>query len=122
MTRVRPQRHRIRLASEVYARVGAICSVTFVGQFKNLSQRAAWGLGIRGAFWQGSFWDHFLRREEQVETAVNYVLNNPVRSGLVQQWQDYPFCGSLVFDLTEQDGGGQAPALLFSRPKKCYPG
>ena len=78
--------------------------VTFVGQFKNLAQRAAWLRGVPGAFWQPSFWDHFLRNDEDVETAVTYVLNNPVRSGLVRRWQDYLSSGSLVFDLREQHG------------------
>jgi REP element-mobilizing transposase RayT len=73
--------------------------VTFVGQFKNLSQRAAWHLGVEGAFWQVGFWDRILRREESVEAAVTYVLGNPVRAGLVQRWQDYEFSGSLVFKL-----------------------
>jgi len=74
------------------------CDITsFVGQFKNLAQRAAWRLGVQGAFWQRSFWDHFLRREEQVDAVVKYILHNPVRCGLAERWQDYPFCGSLVF-------------------------
>ncbi|MCK6530349.1 transposase [Myxococcota bacterium] len=75
--------------------------VTFVGEFKNLAQRAAWLLGVSGAFWQAGFWDHFLRHEERLGTVVDYVLSNPVRSGLVQRWSDYRFCGSPSFD-----GGG----------------
>ena len=78
--------------------------VAFVGQFKNLAQRAAWRLGVVGAFWQSSFWDHFLRDEEQIETVVNYVLHNPVRTGIVSHWQQYPFCGSLTLDLFDDDG------------------
>lgn len=78
----------------------ATCSIiTFVGQFKNLSQRAAWNRGVQGSFWQKSFWDHFLRAEEQVERVVEYVLNNPVRGGLVENWKEYPFSGSFVIDL-----------------------
>jgi putative transposase len=73
--------------------------VMFVGQFKNLAQRAAWSHGVVGRFWQKSFWDHFLRADEQVERVVAYVLNNPVRAGLVEQWRDYSFSGSLVYDL-----------------------
>lgn len=86
--------------------------ITFVGQFKNLAQRAAWALGTHGAFWQKSFWDHFLRADEQVEAVVSYVLNNPVRAGLATHWREYPFAGSLAIDLSPTDGGGgQAPAL-----------
>jgi hypothetical protein len=29
------------------------------------------------------------------------VLQNPVRSGIAKQGQDYSFCGSLIFDLAE---------------------
>lgn len=73
--------------------------VTFVGQFKNLAQRAAWQNGVEGSFWQKSFWDHFLRAEEDLRAGVEYILNNPVRSGLVAHWNEYPFSGSLVFEL-----------------------
>ena len=76
------------------------CDITtFIGQFKNLAQRAAWKHGVAGAFWQQSFWDHFLRAAEQVERVLEYVLSNPVRRGLVEQWRDYPFSGSLVWEL-----------------------
>lgn len=86
--------------------------ITFVGQFKNLGQRAAWALGTHGAFWQKSFWDHFLRADEQLEAVILYVLNNPVRAGLVSHWREYPFSGSLALDLSPTlGGGGQAPAL-----------
>ncbi|MBI2907501.1 MAG: transposase [Chloroflexi bacterium] len=73
--------------------------ITFVGQFKNLAQRAAWSQGVRGAFWQKRFWDHFLRVEEDLQPEVEYVLNNPVRRKMVENWKEYPFCGSLEFDL-----------------------
>ena len=73
------------------------CDITaFVGQFKNLAQRAAWRFGVEGAFWQRSFWDHFLRVAEDLETVVQYVLDNPVRAGLVERREDYPFSGTLL--------------------------
>ena len=84
--------------------------LTFVGQFKNLALREAWRLGIKGTFWQTSFWDHFLRGDERLEQVVEYVLNNPVRAGLVERWCDYRVSGSSVFELADV-GGGQAPAL-----------
>ena len=70
--------------------------VTFVGQFKNLTQRAAWACGVQGAFWQPSFWDHFVRRDEDLRRVIEYVLDNPVRAGLVTSAQEYPFSGSLA--------------------------
>jgi REP element-mobilizing transposase RayT len=72
--------------------------ITFIGQFKNLAQRAIWQQGFVGHIWQKRFYDHFLRSDEQLKTVIEYVLNNPVRRGLVEYWRDYPFCGSLVFE------------------------
>ena len=71
--------------------------VTFVGQFKNLAQRAAWARGVERPFWQSSFWDHFVRRDEDLRRTIEYVLDNPVRAGLVADRQSYPFAGSLAF-------------------------
>ena len=73
----------------------------FIGQIKNLIQRAVWSLGIRGRIWQRSFHDRFLRRYEAVIPVVRYILSNPVRRGLVKEWRDYPFSGSLEYDIDE---------------------
>ncbi|HYS80355.1 MAG TPA: transposase [Anaeromyxobacteraceae bacterium] len=73
--------------------------IAFVGGFKGLVQRAAWRLGVRGRLWQTGFYDHFLRAEEQVERVVEYVLDNPIRAGLVSTRREYAFSGSLVYEL-----------------------
>jgi REP element-mobilizing transposase RayT len=77
----------------------ATCDIiTFVGRFKNLAQRAAWEAGVEGAFWQVGFYDHLLRVEEDIEQVVRYVLDNPVRAGLVSRAGEYRFSGSPVFE------------------------
>ena len=83
---------------------------TFVGHWKNLAQREAWRRGIKGTFWQTSFWDHCLPGDERFEPIAEDVLNNPGRAGLVERWCDYRDSGSSVFGLADA-GGGQAPAL-----------
>ncbi len=83
----------------VVAPSGECDVITFVGRFKNLSQRAAWSLGVVGVFWQKSFWDHLPRSDELVERVVAYVVENPVRRGLVGEWREYPYAGSLALDL-----------------------
>jgi len=76
------------------------CSVvTFVGQFKNLVLRSSWKHGVVGSFWQPGFWDHFLRADEDLKVAVEYVLANPVRAGLVEDSSLYPYSGSFEFDV-----------------------
>jgi REP element-mobilizing transposase RayT len=73
--------------------------IRFVGQFKNLAQRRFWSIGGQGTIWQRSFWDHFLRSTDDLAVVVAYILNNPVRAGLVQEWRDYPFAGSFELNL-----------------------
>ena len=78
----------------------ATCSViAFVGQFKNLVLRWSWKHGVEGSFWQQGFWDHFLRADEELRVAAEYVLANPVRVGLVDNWRLYAYSGSLEFAL-----------------------
>ncbi len=40
--------------------------------------------------WQRDFFDHRLRREESVQEKAEYILQNPVRADLVEDWQQWP--------------------------------
>ncbi len=51
--------------------------------------------------WQKSFYDHVFREDDDLRKHIRYILNNPVRRGLVDNWKDYKFSGSLDFDLEE---------------------
>jgi putative transposase len=51
--------------------------------------------------WQKDYYEHVLRRDEDAIQVVKYILNNPVRKGIVADYKDYPFIGSLVYDLRE---------------------
>ena len=53
--------------------------------------------------WQKDFYDHILRTNEAIGRHILYILNNPVRNGLVENWKDYPFKGSTVHKLNEWD-------------------
>ena len=46
-------------------------------------------LGRKGKVWQDESFDRALRREESIEAKVNYILENPVRAGLVKNPLDY---------------------------------
>ena len=48
-----------------------------------LSQNA---IGIK---WQKDFYDHIHRKDEDLKKHIIYLLNNPVRKGLVDNWQNY---------------------------------
>jgi len=73
--------------------------VDFVREFKGKSTRLSWQHGCSGALWQQGFYDHFLRNDEEVRRVAAYILGNPVRKGLAAEWREYPFCGSLAYDL-----------------------
>jgi len=45
--------------------------------------------------WQKDFYDHIIRTNENIATQVRYILDNPVRRGLLSSWQEYPFMGSI---------------------------
>ena len=46
-------------------------------------------LGHKGSVWQEESFDHVLRGSERLRDRVQYVLENPVRRGLVGQWEEY---------------------------------
>ena len=78
MTRELTRRHRIRLAPEAYGVIGSVCSVT---------------IGVKARV--------RVFAEPRVAAAA---VHNPVRTGIVSHWQQYPFCGSLTLDLFDDDG------------------
>jgi len=53
----------------------------------NLLRKSA----LEGACWQRGFHDHGLRREEDIRSTADYIVNNPVRAGLVENWISYPY-------------------------------
>jgi REP element-mobilizing transposase RayT len=52
---------------------------------------------VNGPVWQRSFHDHILRRNEDINRTLLYLLENPVRAGLAARWTEYEWCGSLVW-------------------------
>jgi len=56
-----------------------------VQSFKSMVSRR---IGCR--VFQKGYYDHALRREEDIKGAARYIVANPLRSGLVEQICDYP--------------------------------
>jgi len=69
----------------------------FVNVFKQRSGYYFYKNRFKGE-WQKSFYDHILRKDEDIVKHVRYILGNPVRKGIVANWKDYPFKGSTVYD------------------------
>jgi len=73
--------------------------IDFIREIKSLSTKIAWKKGFSGSIWQRSFYDHFVRKEENIEKVVEYILNNPVRKGLSETQKEYKYMGSLIYNM-----------------------
>jgi putative transposase len=62
-----------------------------IGRWKSYTTRLMWGKGFKGLVWERSFYDHALRKDEDLIKVADYIVFNPVRRGLVQGWKDYPY-------------------------------
>ena len=51
--------------------------------------------------WQASYYDHVLRKEEDIMDVARYILNNPVRKGLATHFMEYKHTGSFELDIEE---------------------
>lgn len=53
-------------------------------------------LGRQGQFWQHESYDHIIRDAAELDRIRRYVLNNPVKAGLVKTWEvwSWTFCRS----------------------------
>jgi len=52
-----------------------------------------------GRRWQKDYWDHVVRRDDDLRALVRYIADNPVRRGLATAWDAYPFTGSIGHDV-----------------------
>jgi len=41
-------------------------------------------------FWQSESYDHVVWNDTEYKNVVAYILNNPVKAGLVENWEDWP--------------------------------
>ncbi|AYA35854.1 hypothetical protein D3Y59_01595 [Hymenobacter oligotrophus] len=71
-------------------------TVGFVHTLQSLKARTARRcnalLARSGPFWQDESYDHVVRRSgEEMQRVISYILHNPVKAGLVADWQQWPF-------------------------------
>jgi putative transposase len=51
--------------------------------------------------WQRYGFEHVLRNDEATLSVARYTLENPIRGGLVERVEDYPFAGSPMYPLAD---------------------
>lgn len=66
----------------------------WVRYWKNLTSRK-WPRPSEHPIWQRDAWDTQLRRHESYDEKWEYVVQNPVRAGLVRASDEWPFQGEL---------------------------
>jgi len=71
----------------------------------------AWRLRHETPLWQTSYQDRVLRERDDTRAVVRYLVNNPVRAGLVRSAVDYAWSGSSRYSLAElvEHAGDWAP-------------
>lgn len=72
---------------------GSFCSLAKTMHSLKLytARRANAVLERTGQFWHHERYDHEVRNEGEWQRIVAYVLNNPVKAGMVDAWQDWPW-------------------------------
>ena len=46
-------------------------------------------LNQHGSLWQRECYDHLVRDELDLANVLNYIIQNPVKAGLVEDWKDW---------------------------------
>jgi putative transposase len=66
---------------------------SWVKALKTVLGKVLAGMEIPRPFWQEGFFDHLLRHQESYDEKWDYVRLNPVRAGLVEKPEDWPWQG-----------------------------
>ncbi len=73
---------------------------------KSLKQSSGqtYAADAKRSLWQEGYYDHVLRDDDDVKQIARYIIENPVRAGLVRMPLEYPFVGSDIWKLEELIG------------------
>jgi putative transposase len=63
-------------------------------QYKLRTTEPSWQLGHEGKLWQKGFHDRVLRERDSEAATARYILQNPVRAGLVTDAGEYLYSGT----------------------------
>ncbi len=73
----------VRYTKPLYAILHSIKSYT--------AKKANKFLGRTGIFWQEESYDHIIRDGNEFKNTIAYTLENPMKAGLVENWEEFPF-------------------------------
>ncbi|HUF02874.1 MAG TPA: transposase [Aridibacter sp.] len=67
------------------------------GRFKGLTTREFWHFGD-GKLWQRGFYERIVKGDDAIYDCVRYIRENPVKAGLVDRWDKWPYYGEPDLD------------------------
>ena len=79
----------------LFVSVVEISLSNWVKSLKNALSKTLRIAGQEGPHWQKGFFDHLLRSGESYSQKWDYVRENPVRAGLAESAEDWPFAGEI---------------------------
>ncbi|MCL7929575.1 REP-associated tyrosine transposase [Halomonas llamarensis] len=59
------------------------------------SYKAQVSIKLGGSVWQRGFYDHAIRQDQSLRRIARYTIANPLRAGLVDHINDYPFWNAI---------------------------
>jgi REP element-mobilizing transposase RayT len=68
----------------------------WVGTMKRVLGKELQRQGTDGPYWQEGFFDHLMRSDESYGEKWEYVRQNPVRKGLCDTPEDWPYQGEVM--------------------------
>ncbi len=78
------------------ARTPALRLSSIIQSWKSFTAKEAnRPLARTGSFWQREYYDHLVRDDEDFVRCIEYTINNPVKAGLCERWEDWPASGLL---------------------------
>ncbi len=78
--------------------------------------------GTEGPLWQHQFWDRFVRHAKELNDRLTYLHLNPVRKGLVQRPEEWPWSSYNNFALDPAAVRGSPIAIDYVRLPDQYRG
>jgi REP element-mobilizing transposase RayT len=60
-----------------------------------------WHVRRGGRLWQAGYFERVLRADEPALSVSRYIIENPVRAGLVTSAEDYPLTGSSCYSVAQ---------------------
>jgi REP element-mobilizing transposase RayT len=65
--------------------------IDFIRRWKSYAANRLNKSGYKEPCWQRSFYDHALRKDEDIRTIAEYIVHNPVRKQIIKHWREYPY-------------------------------